>query len=191
MADKVDLKELWAKQQAEKPDVDMLFKRIGRFKKKHLIKLVKANLLLIVTVLFNGFVWFYFQPQMLTTKIGICLVIIGIAVFLFVYNKMIPLLWNSGYEMNSRQYLQQLIKLKEKRLFLQNTIISIYYLLLTVGIGLYMIEYTLLMKMIWAIIIYVIVLLWIGFTWFYIRPKKLKKQKDAINTLINKLREMV
>ena len=42
------------------------------------------------------------------------------------------------------------------------------------------------MTLFWGIFSYVLTLGWIGFTWFYLRPKQIKKEEDRVNTLIAK-----
>ena len=42
------------------------------------------------------------------------------------------------------------------------------------------------MTFFWGIFTYVVLLGWIGFTWFYLRPKQIKKEERRINGLIAK-----
>ena len=118
----IDLKDLWNKQETTVPDTNELLGKLKTFKKNNFYKLIFANITLLFTSAFIGFVWYFYQPEMITTKIGIILAIMAMALYLFVYNKMIPLLIHDSYDMNGFQYLQQLLKLKEKQLFLQKTI---------------------------------------------------------------------
>jgi len=186
MNNTIDLKELWKKQETAIPDTKELYDKIKTFKKNNLYKLIITNIALLLTSAFVGFVWYYFQPEMITTKIGIVLVILAMALYLFVYNKMIPLFVDVGYELNSRQCLLQLLKLKENQFFLQSTILNIYFILHSTGIFLYMLEYTFRMKLPWAILSYAITFLWIAIVWFYFMPRTIKKQQIKINELINK-----
>lgn len=187
MKNTIDLKELWKKQETAIPDTKELFAKIRAFKKNNLYQLIITNIALLLTSVFIGFVWYYFRPEMLTTKIGVVLAIMAMALYLFVYNRMLPLFVDVGYEMNSHQYLQQLLKLKEKQLFLQSTIQNIYFILLSTGLFLYMLEYALRMKLPWAILTYAITFLWIAIVWFYFIPRTIKKQQIKINKLINKV----
>ena len=92
--------------------------------------------------------------------------------------------------MNGFQYLQQLIKLKEKQSFLQKTMLNVYFILLSTGLGLYMIEYTTRMTLIWASFSYGITLSWIALNWFYFRTRTIKKQQAKINELIRRFEEL-
>ena len=181
-----DLKKLWDKQEATIPDIEEFFEKIQKFKMNNLKKLIIANILLILTSAFIVFIWHSYQPDMLSTKIGIFLIILAMVLYMFVYNQMIPILVKVDHQINSRQYLQQLLELKDKQLFLQNIMLTIYFILLSSGIFMYMFEYVLRMTLIWAIFSYGLILVWVSINWFYFRPKTIKKQQTKINELISK-----
>ena len=69
---------------------------------------------------------------------------------------------------------------------MQTTILNLYYVLLSTGIGLYMYEYTQLMTAFWGIFAYGITSIWILFNWFYLRPKQIKKQQSKLDEIIGK-----
>lgn len=183
----INLKELWNEQSTVIPDHQEILKKADKFRMKGLRKLIITNILLILTSAFIGFIWYYYQPEMITTKIGIVIVILAMIIFLIYYNMMIPVLMKTDYSLNSNEYLQKLMTLKEKQKFLQSTMLSLYYVMLSAGIALYMYEYASRMEMLWAVITYGITFLWIGFNWFYLRPRSIRKQDKAISELINKL----
>jgi hypothetical protein len=186
MNNNIDLKELWHKQQPDIPDTKELFEKANVFRKKNLRKLINANIVLLLNAAFIVWIWYYYKPQMLTTKIGIILIILGMVLYLVVYNKILPLLINVDYEKNSSQYLQQLLKLKEKQLFLDNIIGNIYFILLTIGLCRYMFEYISRMTLFWATLIYGITLLWMTFVRFFFAPRSIRKQQARLNELIIK-----
>ncbi len=88
--------------------------------------------------------------------------------------------------MSSADYLQQLLSLKRKQQFLQGIMTNLYFILLSTGLFLYMIEYTMRMKLSMGIVCYAITAGWIAFNWFYIKPKTIRKQREKIDGLINK-----
>ena len=186
----IEFKKIWNKQEIEIPKFKDLYNKVNRFKRNNLYKLILANIILLVTTISIVCIWHYYQPELLTTKIGIVLVIIAMIVFISVYNTTLPLLLKSSLDINSKQYLQQFLKLKEKQLFMQTTMLNIYFILLSLGIGLYMFEYVSRMAIAWAIFSYAITVLWMAVNWFYLRPKTIKKQQTKMNKLINKFREL-
>lgn len=186
MSNSIDLRELWNKQETAIPESKEFLEKAKTFKRINLIKLIRANILLILTLAFIVFVWYYYQSEMLTTKIGIVLLILAILIYLFAYNQLLPTLMKVGYAISSNEYLQQLLKLKEKQLFLQSTMTNIYFILLSTGICLYLFEYASRMTFLWAMLSYGLTLLWIAVNWLYFRPRAIRKQQAKINELISK-----
>lgn len=186
MNNNIDFKDLWKKQTISPPDIDELFSNLNQFKKTSLRKLILSNVLLIGTSAFIIFIWYYYQPQLITTKIGIVLIILAIVIYLFVYNQLLPSLKTIDNKLSNNKYLQNLISIKRKQQFLQSTMLNLYFILLSSGICLYMYEYTSRMTTFWAIFAYALTLAWIGFNWFYIRPKTIKKQQNKLDELISK-----
>ena len=186
MENNIDFKNLWKQQSVSPPNMEELLSKVKHFKSVSIRKLVITNVLLIATSVFIGFIWYRYQPQFISTKIGIVLIIFAMALYLFVYNKLITFYKNIEGNQSNSEYLQNLISIKAKQHYLQSRVLSLYFLLLGSGLGLYMYEYTSRMTILWAIVSYTITLGWIGFTWFYLRPKEIKKEQNRINTLISK-----
>jgi len=190
MATDIDFKNLWKQQTAEKPSIEELLGKLKGFKKENIRKLVATNILLIITCIFIGLIWYYYQPQMLTTKIGIVVVILAMVIFLIAYNQLFMNFYRLDNNLTNNEYLQSLYLLKNRQKFMQTTMLNLYFILLFIGICLYMYEYTSRMKLIYAITTYVVTFVWIAINWFYLRPKTIKKQQAKINGLIDKFEEI-
>ncbi|MEN7551585.1 hypothetical protein AAG747_26965 [Rapidithrix thailandica] len=190
MKENIHLKELWNRQQTAIPDAKGILKKAQSFQKKHLRKIIFANAALLLTSAFLIYVWNYFQPELLSSKIGIMLMVSSMLLFLTVYNQWIPLLLSNYSEINSHVYLQKMLKLKKKQAFLHRQMTSLYFMLLSSGILLYMYEYTSLMSLSAVITAYGMTVFWLALNWFYFRPKIIKKQEAHINELIDKLQEI-
>lgn len=186
MSNNIDLRELWNKQEAIIPDTKELFEKMSAFKKNNLRKIVFTNILLILTSAFIIFVWYYFQPAMISSKLGIVLIILAMALFLFVSNQSIPFLAKIDFDLDAKETLHLLLKFKEKQRFLQSTMLNIYFILLSIGICMYMFEYTSRMTLLWTTVTYGITLLWIALNWFYLRPGQIKKQQTKTDELISR-----
>lgn len=186
MDNNIDFKDLWKKQTIIPPNIDELFSKLNQFKKSSLRKLILSNVLLIVTSAFILFIWYYFQPQFTTTKIGIVLIVLAIVIYLFVYNQLFQSLKTIDNKQSNNEYLQNLISIRTKQQFLQSTMLNLYFIMLSSGICLYMYEYTSRMTIFWAIFAYAITLAWIALNWLYIRPKTIKKQQNKLDELISK-----
>lgn len=184
METNIDLKKIWSLQKVETPKVELLYNKANKLKSRSLLKLIAVNVALVITISFIGFIWYYFQPELVTTKIGIVITILAMIVFLLPYNKQFTSLSKNTTEPNSKEYLQQLIKLKEKQKFQQTTMLSVYFIILSLGIGLYLFEYVSKMTITWGIITYAITTLWFAINWFYIRPKTITKQNAKLDKLL-------
>ncbi|WP_179353792.1 hypothetical protein [Winogradskyella vidalii] len=184
METNIDLKKIWNQQKIETPKVEILYAKANKLKSRSFLQLIIVNITLLLTITFIGFIWYYYQPELVTTKIGIILTILAVIIFLLPYNKQFSLLSKTKTEPNSKEYLQQLIKLKEKQTFQQTTMLSTYFIILSLGIGLYLFEYVSKMTITWGIITYVITILWIAINWFYLRPKIITKQNAKLNKLL-------
>lgn len=186
----IDFKDLWKRQSVSQPDMQDLLGRLKKFKKTSLRTFWILNVLLFVTCVFNIFVWYYYQPQFISTKIGIVLMVLTMMIYLFVHNKLLGKYRNIEATQTNQEYLQNLILIKKKQQFLQTKMISFYFISLTIGICLYMYEYASRMTFLNLCLAYGITLSWIAFNWFYLRPRKIKKQQSKINSLIEKFEEI-
>jgi predicted signal transduction protein with EAL and GGDEF domain len=184
METNIDLKKIWNTQKIETPNVEILYTKANKLKSRSLLKLVVVNITLLLTIIFFGFIWYYYQPELITTKIGIILTMLAMLIFLLPFNKQFSLLTKNKAELNSKEYLQQLIKLKEMQVYQQTTILSVYFILLTLGVGLYIFEYVSKMTITWGIMTYAITTFWFAINWFYLRPKAITKQNAKHNTLL-------
>jgi hypothetical protein len=186
----IDFKDLWKKQSVSQPDMKDLLSRVSAFKKASLRSLWTANILLFFTSAFIIFIWIYYQPEFVSTKIGIVLTILAMVIYLFVYNKLLIPYKNIDATQTNQEYLQKLILIKKKQQFMQAKMMSLYFLLLATGICLYMYEYASRMSALGASLCYGITLTWMAFNWFYIRPKQIKKQQSKLDALIGKFKEV-
>ncbi|MBV8328044.1 hypothetical protein [Chryseobacterium sp.] len=186
----IDFKNIWKQQTSNKPNMEELLGRLKKFKNENLRKLIITNLLLTATSLCIGFIWYYYQPQMITTKLGIILAILAMVIFLVVYNRLFMTFYTIDNTQSNSGYLQSLYTVKSKQKLMQTTMLNVYFILLFTGICLYMYEYASVMKLSSAVIAYGLTFAWIAFSWFYIRPKTIKKQQEKLHGLISKFEEI-
>lgn len=185
-----DLKKLWVTHDTAIPNMEIFYNEVQKFKRNSLLKLIGFNALIIITIAFIALIWYYFQPQFISTKIGIVLVIFAITLFIISYNSQLTQLFENDAETNSKEYFKQLKKIQEIRGFQQTTILNAYFFFLSLGFGLYLFEYVAKMNMVWGITTYGATAIWVALNWFYIRPKVIKKQNTKLNELLTKLSEL-
>ncbi|MES2381445.1 MAG: hypothetical protein V4538_10425 [Bacteroidota bacterium] len=190
MDNNIDFKDLWKKQVVSEPNMDDLMQKLNQFKKQSLLKLIVTNVLLIATSLFIIYIWYAYQPQLITTKLGIVLVILAMFIYLIAYNKLFTAYQTIDNTQSNSEYLQKLIGIRTKQQFMQSTMLNLYFVLLSSGICLYMYEYALKMKTEKAVLAYALTVAWIAFNWFYTRPRQMKKQQLKINELIGQFEKI-
>lgn len=186
MGTNIDFKNLWKQQAVSPPNMEELLSKLKHFKKISMRKLILTNALLIATSVIIIFFWYYFQPEFISTKIGIVLNILAMMIFLLISNKLAVFYKTIDDTQSNSEYLQKLISIKTKQHFLQTKVLSLYFIVLGSGLCLYMYEYTCRMSMLWGIFAYVVLFAWVAFTWFYLRPKEIKKEQAKVNSLIAK-----
>jgi len=186
-----DFKGLWKKQEISAiPSANEIFEKASKLKRKTRNKMLLQNILLICTIVFIVFIVSISQPQMITTKIGALLIIIAIISYVIPSFSVIKDIFKNNLESSNANFLDQFIRLKHKQEFLQKTLLTIYFIMLSIGLFLYMIEYAQMMSLTLRIIVYGMSFGWIAFNWFYIRPHTIKKQQSAINEIIDKLKKV-
>ena len=190
MSNDINLKHYWKKQNVEVPSPSEVIRKSNRYKKKTFLRLILANITLISTSVFIGFIWYYYQPKFLSTKIGIIICIIDMIIFLMYHNNLRPLLVKEKNDLSLKEQLKQLKKLKEKQYYQGTTLLNVYFFLLFIGLSLYLYEYVSRMDIIWAVTCYVIILFWIGINAFYFRPKTLEKNQNELKQLIEQINKI-
>lgn len=185
MENNIDFKDLWKKQSISQPSINELLAKLKHFKKTSLRRLILTNAMLIATCVLILLIWYYYQPQFLSTKIGIVLNVAIMAIYLLVYNRLFDAYKELDNTDSNVAYLQKLIAIKTKQKFLQSKMLSIYFVVLGLGTCLYMYEYASMMSFLWGFFVYAVLLFWMGFVWFYLRPRQIVKENSKIDTLID------
>ncbi|RZL36913.1 MAG: hypothetical protein EOP00_29050 [Pedobacter sp.] len=179
--------ELWLAQKTEQPSAKDFLLKINAYKRKNRNKIILLNLILVLTSLFIVFIWYYFQPELITTKIGMVVVILSMVIFIISQNKSFALFKKTDETENNQHYLKTLLKIKAHQQFMQTTMMNLYFVLLSLGIALYLFEYASKMSLTAGLLTYGITCLWILFNWFYLRPKQIKKEQNKLNEIIAKV----
>lgn len=185
MDNNIDFKDLWKKQSISQPSINELLAKLKHFKKISLRRLILTNAMLIATCVLILLIWYYYQPQFLSTKIGIVLNVAIMAIYLLVYNRLFDAYKELDNTDINAAYLQKLVAIKTKQKFLQSKMLSIYFVVLGLGTCLYMYEYASMMSFLWGFFVYAVLLFWMGFVWFYLRPRQIVKENSKIDTLID------
>ena len=186
-----DLKGLWAQQTvATKPDIKVLIAGAARIKRRIRMRLILTNALLIATIIYVAYIGLSYKFQLATTRIGIILTILAMAFFVFASNGMLAGLLRSDPQSDNAGYLKNLLTIRKKQDRLQGVLLNWYYILLTIGVGCYMIEFLIRMRLVVALLAAAATFGWILFTWIYLRPKTINKQRAPLQELITRLQDV-
>ncbi len=184
----MDINNIWKSQAVPQPDIQALIEKVRVFKARKVRKFWITNLMLLSTSFIIIAIGFWVKPQLITTWIGIGLAVMAMLVFLLAYNRLLPAYKSINSQIDNQLYINKLLHIKQKEMFMSKHMMYIYFVLLSCGIGLYMLEYVKMMSFSSGILIYGITFGWFGFNLFFLHPKAVKKQQAEINEIIEKIK---
>ncbi len=190
MNNDLNLKKLWQQPSPIQPTLATFLSRARQFKRQQTTQLVTSSILLLATAIFIPWLTWFYHPQFWTTRIGAICIVLAIAIFITAQSKLLPLLLQDNNHFDNKTYLIWLQKIAHQKNRLQHQVISWYFVLLSIGIALYLYEYTSKMPPVWAWISYGLTTLWITFNWWYLRPRIIQKQQMALQILQTQLQTL-
>jgi Flp pilus assembly protein TadB len=191
MQDFDNIKELWKKTNTELPSSKEVLAEVERTRKKMMRKSILGIITLSLTFAFITFIGFHYEFGLWTTRAGIIIVLTAICLGVFFMSGISKLLMQKADgTLDNNSYLKQLKKIQAKQRYIQGTGISIYFLLLTIGLILYMAEFAQ-RDLVFGIITYSITLTWIAFAWFYLRKRTIAKQEKELNEQIERIERLI
>jgi hypothetical protein len=165
--------------------------KIGSVRKKMVRRNILAIVMLSVTFSFIIWVGIHYNFEMITTRIGIIITLVSIIIGIVFNSKLANLLIKQNDPtLSNNDYLQKFIEFRNQQKLIQTKGISFYFVFLTIGIMLYMLEFAK-RDVTFGIMVYGITLAWIAFNWFYLRKKTIDKQEKEINEQIALLEGLV
>ncbi|CAI2768687.1 hypothetical protein [Flavobacterium collinsii] len=183
----INFNELWAEQATSAPNLKDLVSKANLVRHSNLRKLIFKNIIFTLVAAFLIFIWVNFHPQLLSTKIGIVLIVLAMAVYIFSSSQnIIQLLNKINTAQSNKDYLNHLLALKEKQQFLQTKISNLYFVLFSSGICLYFYENALKMPVNKAVYTYLAIVAFIIWGRFYMKPRLIKKQQVKLDEIIRK-----
>ncbi|MGZ4035373.1 MAG: hypothetical protein ACXVP4_10955 [Bacteroidia bacterium] len=187
-----ELKNIWQQaDQKDLPSVKEILSEVAKSRKKMMRKNIFGALILSFTFAYIAWIGIHYNFQYITTKIGVVITLISILTGIFFNTKLAKmLLKQSNPTLDNSSYLQQLKEYRNQQRTIQTKGITLYFILLTLGIVLYMYEFAA-RDVIFGIISYSITLTWIAFNWFYLRKRTINKQQKEINTQIENIEKLI
>ncbi|MDN5285669.1 MAG: hypothetical protein JWR38_1943 [Mucilaginibacter sp.] len=189
MSNNIDFKAIWQQRDVVvKPDIREVIKKAGQLKKSARNKLLGANgVIIAVTIYYIIFLNVYYDSNAITTRIGGLLTIIGLVAYLIVSNGLLLDLFKSHPETDSFAYLTELMTIKKKQELVHSKVVKMYLITLSAGVALFLIDPAIKAGVMWGSVMYIFLFAWMAFVYFYIAPRKIKKQHAEWSAVIEKL----
>ena len=188
-----EIKDLWLKNTTAEalPSAKEIMQQIEGSRKKAIRKNVLLAITLGLTFLFIVLIGYYYDFKLWTTAVGIILVLIAIVIGIFFNTKLVLLLLKQGDPMlDNKNFLHQLVTFRANQRFIQTKGLSLYFILLSAGIFLYMFEFAV-RDITFGLVAYLLTLAWIALNWFYFRKKAIAKQEKEINGQISMIEKLI
>lgn len=184
-----DIENIWKQQkEAVVPEVTVIIEKVNQEKKSIAKKIIIQVILLLITVPIIIWVLVANPFKETSTFVGIVIVLfdlIGFAVLrIYQVNKLAKI----NFTETPKTVLHQLGTYYDFHKFLSSKIITCYFLLLNLGLGLYFIEVMRPMPTYAIILSFTVYTGWIAFAYFVIGKKQKIKEFEIIDILIKKMK---
>jgi hypothetical protein len=188
MKDFNDIKTLWQSDSEQAiPSIEEIAASAKKERASMLFKNIAGIAALSVTLLVIGYIILFADFAYVTTKIGAAIAIISVIGGILMNSVLLKILMKTAsIHVDNHSYLEQLQQYRKKQQFFQTKGINIYFLLLWLGLTLYMYEFYARDKQ-FGLIAYGLTMAWIAFNWFYLRPRIIKKQEHKLNSFISQV----
>lgn len=184
MNDNIDFKELWQRQETATPDVRQLIKKTKNLKRKNSMMFILMNVLMI-----SGFIFLVFiaLPSVVSpvARIGAFLILVSMLLPVLTSAPVLSSLAKIDTDADTNTHLGHLINYKEKLSFFQMKVLNIIFILLSIGFLLFFVDATYTTA---NMIAFALTFLWIGFNWFFMRPRIIRKRQGEVDELISKFK---
>jgi len=188
-----DIGNLWQRQEvkANMPEASQIIKKIEKMRRKLVVKHTIGIVLLMLTFIYTAPFLFVYEFELITTYIGIVIVLMSIVLGIAFQNQLIGIILpKSDVLTNPRKNLEQSLIYQARLRYLNKTGVSTYYILLSLGLTLYIYEFA--SRDLWfGILIYAITGAWALFSWFYLRRRSIERQQKKIDEHIDALRKVL
>jgi hypothetical protein len=182
-----NFQDIWKQKETSTPDSQSIIKKANSYKRKQLLIDIRMLACMLLTAIGIIVIWNLIDFQLFTTRLGIILILIAIGMYAYLFSQNISVIRKINPSTSNQEYLSAIKKLEKQQSYMQTRGISIYYILLGLGFAFYFYEFALLMPLLGVVLSYGLTFLWMAVTWFFIRPKQVRKQREKIAAVINSL----
>ena len=145
---------------------------------------------LLAPIAMGVWIWISYDPVYPTTRISLVIIMIAVVGAIVVKSQALPLLLGSVKEdASNKTMIEALERLQQKQRTFNTVGISVYYILLSTGMALYLAEFVR-GNILFGITAYGLTFGWIAFTWFYLRKRGIKSQNAKLDRMIAYLKAL-
>lgn len=171
-----DMKSLWLGQQVPAADLSVVRHKIRYFRLCRVGEACVVIVLMALVIAFGLFIWMHWTPLLAVTKVGIVLLAVGCILPVLSYSRQLYLYQRLRIDSSNVDYTNGLLNIKRLEFRQQPVVLTLYFVLLSGGFGLYVYEYAFSRSLCCGIMVYVALLLWIVLNWIVIRPRVLLRR---------------
>lgn len=185
-----NFQEIWNKKNIDIPNVEEIKAKAEKYRKKQVLKDIGLIALLSISALTVGAVWIFADFSSFTTKFGLILLLIGVFSYSYLVYQNVNILKKVSTAATNQEYLMAMKEAEKQQIYMQTKGLSFYYIILSVGFAFYFYEFALRMSWLGGIMVYGVTFLWFMISWFIIRPRQIRKQKEKISNVISSLEKL-
>lgn len=185
-----NFQEIWNKKNIEVPDIKEIKAKAEKYRKKQILKDIGLIALLLLCAALVIAIWIFINFSFFTTKFGIILVLIAVSSYAYLVFQNVNILKKINTSATNQEYLAGMKKTEQQQIYMQTKGLSIYYILLSFGFAFYFYEFALRMSWLGVVLVYGLTFLWCAVSWFFIRPRQIRKQKEKISAVIGSLEKL-
>lgn len=186
-----ELKLLWKRAKAIENFVASQAKqRVIQYRLSKVKRISFLIAMMSITYAIICFVFVNYSTKYYSTYIGVaCIATAVFGAILWQISMLSLFIKPVDMSVDNKSFLSDWYKYQIKQTWMHRIGISIYFLLLSVGLAFYLFEFA---ERNWryGVLFYAITAVWIGINWFYFRPRVIKKQTREIENTIEELKRL-
>jgi Ca2+/Na+ antiporter len=191
MKDFDHLMSVWQGQpKQDHPSVDEVLKQVKKDIRGITSRMYWAIVTMTVTMIGAFILMFFMAFKSPATTIGIFIIVITIALYLYMIVRHYHMLNKRDLTQNPTDYLDSLKEYQKNRTKVVGWFYYIYILLLSAGLGLYFIEILENASLPFKLATYGFTFIWFMFTTLYIKPRMFKNEEEKLNLMIDRLERL-
>ncbi|WP_267406705.1 MULTISPECIES: hypothetical protein [unclassified Chryseobacterium] len=185
-----NFQDIWNKKNIEVPDIKEIKAKSEKYRKKQILKDIGLIALLLLCAALVIGIWIFINFSFFTTKFGIMLVLIAVSSYAYLVFQNVNILKKINISATNQEYLAGMKKTEQQQIYMQTKGLSFYYIILSFGFAFYFYEFVLRMSWLGVVLVYGLTFLWCAVSWFIIRPRQIRKQKQKISSVITSLEKL-